>query len=174
MKFKYFSFLVLLVLFSCKDEEKPKEAQVKKQSEPELEISSFEKKLLDLKDVDIAFNESYTIKKIGALKKNDSVFSFVMRLGDNVTTEEVEKYSIGLRSYSYELGNEKSNYLKKDFTPKLVKKKGVNYIILTQKINHIRYFDSIEAYIYARKDWNASGRISTIIVKDILLEEKNK
>ncbi|GAA3777107.1 hypothetical protein GCM10022271_06610 [Corallibacter vietnamensis] len=163
-----------MILFSCKDETKPKEEQVKKQSEPKLEINSFEKNLLDLKDVDLAFNESYTIKRFGAIKKNDSVFSFVLRLGDDVTKEEVKKYSIGLRSYSYELGDNKTNNLKKDFTPNLVKKKGANYIILNQKINHIRYFDSIEAYTYTRRDWNASGRISTIIIKDILLEEKNK
>ena len=34
-----------------------------------------------------------------------------------------------------------------------------------------KYMDSIDFYIYARKDWKASGRLGGIKIRDILLEE---
>lgn len=172
MNYKVGCIIILLAFLSCKNEEKtsPKELNNEPESKIILETNKFENSLLSLKDVNLKFNDSFEIKRFGALKKNDSVFSFVLRLDDNVTQKQVKKYSIGLRSYSFELNDTK--HLKNDFTPNLKTKQGAKYIILNQKINKIRYFDSIEAYIYKRKDWKASGRLGTIIIRDILLEEK--
>ncbi|WP_250433624.1 hypothetical protein [Hanstruepera flava] len=174
MKHSLTYFFLILIIFSCKNEEKTQNIGVQEtKPSKELEVNNFEKSLLSLKDVNVKFNDSFKIKRFGAKKKNDSVYALILRLDENVTEEQVKKYSIGLRSYSFEL-NDSVNSLKRDFSPKITKKQGAKYIILNQKINGIRYFDSIEAYIYKRRDWKASGRLGTIIIKDILLEEKDK
>mgnify|MGYP000353800189 CR=1 FL=1 len=174
MKYSLTCFFLLLIIFSCKNEEKTQNTEIKETKPSKvLEVNNFEKSLLSLKDVNVKFNDSFKIKRFGAKKKNDSVYAIILRLDENVTEEQVRKYSIGLRSYSFELElNDSVNSLKRDFSPKITKKQGAKYIMLNQKINGIRYFDSIEAYIYKRRDWKASGRLGTIIIKDILLEEK--
>lgn len=173
MKYSLSYFFLILLLFSCKNEEKSQNIEIQETKLEELEINNFEKSLLSLKDLNIKFNDSFRLRRFGAQKKNDSVYALILRLDENVTDQEVKKYSIGLRSYSFEL-KDSINSLKKDFSPKVTTKQGAKYIILRQKINNIRYFDSIEAYIYKRKDWKNSGRLGTIVIKDILLEEKNK
>lgn len=173
MNYKLGFILILFGFMSCKKSEKPSVNEIKNVPSDKIEINKFEQSLLDLKDINVKFNDSFQINRFGALKKNDSIYAFVFRLNDNITENLVNKYSIGLRAYSFELGD-KVNHFKSNFTPNLTKKQGGKYIILKQKINNIRYFDSIEAYIYKRRNWNASGRLGTIIIKDILLEEKNK
>ena len=117
MKYRLGYIIIISIFFSCKNGEKKQSQKVDNEPELILKTNNFEKALLDLRDVDVAFNESFKIKRFGGLKKNDSVYSFVMRLADDVTDEEVKKYSIGLRSYSIEFGDNKNIYLKRDYTP---------------------------------------------------------
>ena len=170
-------FFFLATLMSCKSDKKNNkiieqvaETEVVGQDNSkkvEVKKSFFEEKLSDYRDLERQFVDNYKLDKFGSLKINDSVFAFVFKLNKNTTAEMVKKYSIGLRGYSYEKGEP----LKASFAPEIKTRNKENFLILPKNTNGIKYFDSIEVYIYKRKDFKASGRIGTIKVKDILLEE---
>jgi hypothetical protein len=136
--------------------------------ESKKEGNTFESRLLDLRAVNLKFNDNFKVEKFGMLKVNDSVFSFVFKLNEETTNEEVQKFSIGIVGYD---SNLKDPY-KASFSPDIEKIDGNKYLIMTRKINQTRYFDSLEVYTYARKNWEATGRINSIKLEDILFEEK--
>tara|TARA_R110002012_G_scaffold283090_2_gene473165 strand:- start:113984 stop:114505 length:522 start_codon:yes stop_codon:yes gene_type:complete len=172
MKKGIFILFMAITFVACKSDKKEVNETVEEDVEqvlpPAKLINSFEDKLLDFRDVKLKFNDSYTVEKFGMLKQNDTVFSFVFKLGDDTEKLEVEKYSIGVVGYDSKV----SDPFRASFNPELEIKDNKKYLILTREIGETRYFDSIDVYTYKRKDWKASGRLGGFKVRDILFEDK--
>ncbi|WP_418510448.1 hypothetical protein [Corallibacter sp.] len=166
MKYSFTYFLIVMFFFSCKDGNKTSQKNKK-----ESTMNSFEISLLDVRDVNVDFNPNYRIKKFGVLKSNDSVYSYVFRLNDDITKQEVLSHSIGVKAYSYEL-NKDVEFINKGFSPEIEEIEGGKYILLEQKILNIKYIDSLEAFIFSRGNYKASGKLGTIKIFDILLEDE--
>lgn len=94
--------------------------------------------------------------------------SFVFKLNDSTTRETVEAYSLGLRAFDLTL----EKPLSMSFNPTLEIIDGNKYVIVTRVINKNKYFDSLNVYIYKRKDWKGSGSLGNFKIKDILFEDK--
>ena len=171
MTFKKLFFVsMLIVLIGCQENKKTEgEINLNKEEfqENDTKPSTFESKLLDLRDTKVEFNENFKIEKFGMLKQSDSVYSFVLKL-DNITSPfEVEKFSIGVNAYD----SSQQEPFKASFNPEIEEINGNKYILLTRKIENYSYFDSLELYTYKRKDWKSSGKISSVKFKDILFKD---
>lgn len=171
----FFTLALILSLLACKEEKKDSINKDQNITNEEAEVvettkkdNSFEDKVMDLRDIKLQFNDVYKFEKFGMLKQNDSAYSFVFKLDDSTLKEEVEKYSIGIIGYDSSI----SKPFKASFNPELKIKQENKYIILTRVIKQTRYFDSIDVYMYKRKDWKASGRISSIKIKEVLFDTK--
>lgn len=159
--------LIFFIVVSCKKENN-KSNQITTTEQPTNMISSFEKELLDLRDVKTQFTPEYKLKKFGLQKVNDTVFNFVFQLDESTTSETVEKYSIGVKGYDKEL----EKPYRSSHNPVLKTIEQNNYIFLKSGLDDIRYFDSLDVYIYKRKDWKGSGRLGSVKVRDIYFKEK--
>lgn len=176
MKIRILIILIISIsfLFSCKNDKKEPINTTQEQTEQKevLEVkkgdNAFEEKLLDLREINLQFNDSFKLNKFGMLKLNDSVYGFVFKLDDLTTKDEVEKFSVGIIGHDSKL----SKPFKASFSPIIEKREGSKYLIMSRVINNTRYFDSLDVYTYKRKDWKASGRISSIKLEDIFFEEK--
>ena len=92
--------------------------------------------------------------------------SFVFKLDNRTTEKTVEAYSLGIRIFDQEL----PETLNLSFHPEVSKIEGRNYLILGHKIRGANYYDSLDVYIYKRKDWKSSGRLGEIKIKDVLFK----
>lgn len=172
MKKGIFILLMAIAFIACKSDKKnesgeanqpdPETVEIKVESESE----KFEKSLLDYREMAESYAVDFPVEGFGMQKFNDSIFGFVFKVGNAVTTGVVEKYSIGLKGY-----HQKSDKpYAKSASPDLTTIGGNNYVIIKRKIDNIKYFDSLDTYIYTRANWKASGRIGGFKIKDILFE----
>jgi hypothetical protein len=170
MKRTYFTLFALLLILACKTDKKSQNnsnGEFENSKDTELQSTkTFESSILDLRTVNGKFNDQYGVEKFGMVKNNDSIYSFVFKLDNNTTSQTVEAYSIGIRIFDAKL----SAPLNISFHPKIKNIEGNNYLVLSNKLKGIKYFDSLDVYIYKRKDWNSSGRLGEIKIKDILIE----
>ena len=166
----YFILIVLVLIFACKTDKKAEEnngGTNKKYSPLGVQnTNTFEKSILDLRIVNKKFNDQYRVEKFGMLKNNDSIYSFVFKLDNNTTEQTVEAFSMGIRIFDATL----STPLNLSFNPVIENIEGGNYLILSHKLKGVNYFDSLDVYIYKRKDWNSSGRLGQLKIKDVLFE----
>lgn len=126
----------------------------------------FENDLLDLRDINDKLNDNLKVDKFGMQKINDSIFAFVFKLDNQTTGETIKQYSFGIKGYSSELD---APFLS-NFSPILSVVENQKYLVLKRKIKNTRYFDSLDIYIYERKNWKKSGKLGGIIIRDILFE----
>jgi hypothetical protein len=168
-----YALILLVFVTSCKSDKKVNqtdgsengsEAIIDKKETPKL--STFESKLIDLRNVDVQLTENIKVEKFGMQKVNDSIFGFVFRLNNATSRDEIELYSFGIRGFSPELDKPYAA----SFAPQMTMKNEDKYVILTRKIENTRYFDSIDVYIYERKNWKKSGRLGEFVIRDILFE----
>src|SRR5690606_3284627 len=171
MKVKVFLFIITTFVFSCKSDKKDviKPEETNSENIETVKKPQYQDKLLDFREVNLQFNEDYKMKGFAMQKINDSVYAYVFELDNAVTPATVETYSIGTKAYSIDL----KEPIKSSYSPNVETIDGKNYIIMRQKLTKITYIDSVEAYIYQRNNWKASGRLGTLKVKDILLNDKN-
>lgn len=169
MNSKNLSFIIItaLLIFSCSKEKKKVEPEIQNSKQEEVIEKTFLNQLIDVRDVNRSFTDGYHVEKFGMQKVNDSIYGFVFKLSDSVLPETVEKYSVGLTGFN----SEKKENFKGSFNPIIDKIEGNKYVILKRKMENYQHFDSIDVYIYARKNWKASGRIGSFKVRDILFEE---
>ncbi len=157
-------------LIACKSEKKEN-----KQNNTETKVNfvsvkknKLEEKLVDVRNVDKAFNFELKVESFGVEKVNDSIFNFVFKIDPTTKKETVSQYSYGIRGFS---PDSEKPYLRTN-SPDITIVDNSKYIILRNMLKEIRYFDSLDVYIYKRKDWKSSGRLGSIKIYDILLEEK--
>ncbi len=171
MKKGIFILLMVITFVACKSDKK-NENLVNEDLElvkTDVEKENFEESLLDYRDINERFLDDYKVQKFGIQKKGDSLISLVFKLNDSTTKETVEAYSLGVRGFDRTL----KKPLLMTFEPVLSEIDGGKYIIATKVIEDVKYFDSISAYIYKRKDWKGSGNLGGFKVKDILLGDKS-
>lgn len=168
--------LILFVTFGCKSDKKEKPNAVKsdikseegQSKREELKLSSFERRLLDLRDVNKQFNEAFKIEKFGMLQLEENLYGFVFKLDENTTEGTVEKYSVGIKGFNREI----DSTFRASFAPEIKTRNNKKYLILTRKLEKEKYFDSLDVYIFERKNWKASGRLGTIKIRDIFFEKE--
>lgn len=150
---------------SCKENTK-KSIEAGKDSKIIEALNPYESELLDYRSTDVKFNEDFHIDKFGVRKYNDSIFYFILRLKDNVTEDEVNKYSMGVIAYSY--------LLEEDYqavtNPKITRIHDKNYLVINRVPEKTDYLDSIEFYIYQKNNFKASGKLGEIKIIDVLYE----
>lgn len=161
--------IVILAFFSCNKNSKKKDSLEVIDStkiESKIKKPSFEDKLLEIKDINDNFNDDLKVEKFGIQKVNDSIIAFVFKLDKLTSNEVVTKYSFGMRGYSTDLDKP----FLTNFSPDLSIIDGDNYLVLQRKIKNTTYFDSLEVYIYERKNWKKSGKLGKLMIRDILFE----
>ena len=169
MRRTVFLIAILASVLSCKtDNNKNKETNENINSIEQTSKSTFEEALLDIREVNEKFNDQYKVEKFGIQKQGDSLIGFVFKLNDSTSKETVEAYSLGIRVFDRTL----EKPLEMSFNPFLKEIEGQKYVIATRIITETKYFDSISAYIYKRKDWKGSGRLGGFKIRDILIEDK--
>tara|TARA_R100001377_G_scaffold82768_1_gene63482 strand:- start:312 stop:833 length:522 start_codon:yes stop_codon:yes gene_type:complete len=171
MKKGIFILLIAITFIACKSDKNNENADVNEtvSDSTKPEAVSFEQSLLDYRDVNERFLDNYKVEKFGIQKTNDSLIGFVFKLNDSTTNETVEAYSLGIRGFDRNL----KKPLLMTFEPVLSEIDGSKYIIATKVVDEVKYFDSISAYIYKRKDWKGSGNLGGFKVLDILLDDKS-
>ena len=162
--------LISLLVFSCKGDKKESNADqnLNQEQNIENEAKTFENSLIDLRDVDQEFIEGYKVSRFGVRKENDSTYFFALKLDENTTKEVVETYSVGARAFNSE-SEEKT--LVRGYSPNLELRDNDKYLLLKVLPTNWKYMDSIDFYIYARKDWKASGRLGGVKIRDVLIEK---
>ena len=167
MKLKFLLFVMVIAFTACKSEpKKATEISVDKEIK-KSEADLFDEQLIDVRSIDEEFVEGYKVQKFGIQKIKDSIYEFVFRLDSLTTNTTVEAYSVGVRGFNAE---EKEPF-NASFSPNLKLIDEGKYIMLRRNINNLRYFDSIDVYIYERKNWKKSGRLGSIKIRDILFED---
>ncbi len=169
----FFIGLIFLFNLSCKSDKNS--SANKKDGLSELnvkddEANAFEKTLIDYRDIDEQFLESFKVEGFGIQKKPNNKIGFVFKLHPETLESTIIKYSLGIRIFDQTIIKPRTM----SFNPELTKKGDSKYIIVERVIDDMSYFDSIIPYIYKRKDWKGSGELGRFIVRDILFEEKNK
>lgn len=170
MKKVFYAILLLIIIVSCKDEKAKNvgNESLIKEDAVSTTPSSFENELLDLREIKLQFTPEYKLKKFGLQKINDTVFNFVFQLDQSTKAETVEKYSIGVKGFDEKL----EKPFRSSYNPILKTIEANNYIFLKSGLDDIRYFDSLDVYIYKRKDWKGSGRLAGVKIRDIYFKEK--
>lgn len=163
------TFSLLSTILCCKSDKQ--ESKLGPSEDVNSPKNSFEGELLDFREVNDAFNPNYKLVSFGVQKHNDSIYSYVFGLDEGTKNEEVLAHSIGIKAYSHELAEDKE-YINKGFSPEIEIKQNKKYLILKQKISEIKYIDSLEAFIFARKNYKASGKLGVVKIYDILLENE--
>lgn len=129
------------------------------------EIDNFNPNSFELMELGENLASDLEIKKFGIKKINDSISEFIFVLEENISAETVLKYSVGVRAYSSNL----ERPLTSSFAPNLSMYQGENCIRLKKNLQGIEYIDSLDIYSYKRKNWKTSGRLGSIIVRDIII-----
>jgi hypothetical protein len=169
LKILLITFSVFTIILSCKSDKQNPTKPVTKNTEDKL--NSFEESLLDYRKINVNFNPNYNLISFGVKKHNDSIYSYVFGLNNEIKNEEVLAHSIGIKAYSHELLEDKE-YINKGFAPQIEIKENKKFLILKQNFSNIKYIDSLEAFIFTRKNYKASGKLGTVKVYDILLEDE--
>ncbi|WCO01646.1 hypothetical protein [Psychroserpens ponticola] len=166
----YILILIILNLlcFNCKNETKNSSEITESEISKDI-LNDYDQKLLDYRKLDVLLNGNFKIEGFGMKKMPNGNHGFVFKLGDHTTNKIIDYYSIGLIGYSNESPQKP---FEASLHPRLTTKQNNNYIILQRKIDKIRYFDSLDVYIYLRKNYKKSKRLGTVIIKDILFEDK--
>jgi len=171
MKKTLIALIIIPIIFGCKsDKKKDENYPVDSQNDISTELKNtktFESSILDLRTVNEKFNDQYGVEKFGMLKSDDSTYSFVFKLDNDTTAETVEAYSLGIRIFDAELNAP----LNLSFHPEIKNIEDNNYLVLSNKLKGAKYFDSLDVYIYKRRDWKTSGRLGQIKIKDVLIEK---
>lgn len=131
--------------------------------------NKFADELIDLRDVNQQFTSQLKVEKFGIQRINDSVIGFVFQLDPSTSEATVAKYSYGVKGFY----SESPKPYRSSSSPNMETIKNEKYIILRNKVN-ITYFDSLDVYIYKRKNWKESGRLGGIKIKDILIKNENE
>jgi uncharacterized protein YxeA len=168
---KYIVLIFFITFFiSCRNKETTNSLIQTKKQETSIE-SKFESQILDYRLEIGSFNSEYKFTKFGVKANDDQTHSFVLKLSPKTNNSTVESYTIGIRAFSYDLDKP----LSFDVNPKVTKKDGNIYLIITQKLpDNIRYFDSILMFIYERDNWKEFGTIGKYIIRDVLFEDKEQ
>lgn len=167
MKKTIYLIVLVFIVVNCKTENK--KAIEEKTTEDLVEIktkSVFEDELLDVRDVNHELITGYTVEQFGMKKVNDSIHAFVFKLDNNTTEQTVLAYSLGIRGFQ-----EDKNVLEFSPAPFMKTIEQNKYLVLKRKLENIRYFDSIEVYIYERKNWKKSGKLGEYKIKDVVFED---
>ncbi len=161
--------IIALLFCACKSDKKENKVdnQIQKEEVKKWE-KVYEKSLIDLRDVNQDFGSDYSVQRFGIDKKNDSTLFFVLKLDNQTLPETVQKYSLGAKAYN---SQSEEKVLTRSYSPDLKKIGNDKYLMLKILPTDWKYMDSIDFYIYARKDWKASGRLGGIKIRDILIEE---
>jgi hypothetical protein len=94
--------------------------------------------------------EGYTVKTIAFFDDKDNTRQMVLKLGDNVSSEVVEKYSLGIHAYSEKaLKLESRGFFIWDVKPELSRIGDHKYLIVNTK-SSISQADSIIFFLYDR------------------------
>lgn len=174
MRNPFLYILLIILVFNCKSEKKEVQStsdetiEAKKDPLQQSKSFKFESKLLDVRGIKQEFNENLKVNKFGMQYVNDSIYAFVLNLDPSTLEETVSNYSFGVKGHY----SESETPFKTTFSPEMTTIGNEKYVILRRKINKIKYFDSLDIYIYRRKNWKASGRLGSIKVKDILFENE--
>ena len=165
--------IFILLLTSCKSD-KNNETQ---QSGP-IEVivdstnkaeATYEDKLLDFRPISKRFNEDFLVNDFGVDKINDSIYKLVLKLDPMTLNETVLKYSIGVRGVNNTTHN---NSLLGAYAPEVETIDEGKYIRLRAVLPKTEYFDSLNFYIYERKNWQGAGMLGGFWIRDILLVEE--
>lgn len=161
--------IVLLLLSSCKSEKKEsiKDSEIKQETTNNENQRLFEKSLIDLRDVGQEFIEGFEVKKFGINKVNDSTLFYVLKLSESTLEETVQKYSVGSKAYN---NDSDKIILSRSYSPSIKYRDDEKYLLLRILPTNWTYMDSIDFYIYARKDWKSSGRLGGVKIRDVLIE----
>ena len=155
---------LIALLSSCKDEAKTDNGiDISEQSGP-----TYDDQLFDLRLVNKRFNEDLFVEEFGVDKVNDSIYKLVLKLDSNTTRDAVLKYSLGVRGMNNTTYN---NELLGAYAPLLEEIDNKKYIRLRAVLPNTQYFDSLNFYIYARKNWKNSGMLGSFWIRDIMLVE---
>ena len=133
---------------------------------PKSESQIFESKLVDYRELDNRFNKNMEVHAFGIQIPNDSTMAFVFRLNKSTIDGEVEKYSFALKGFY----NDNTNIFRASFNPSIKKIGDNKYIQLWHKKANIKYFDSLQVFIYERNNWKNSGKLGGFTFSDILIE----
>ncbi|MGG5488430.1 hypothetical protein [Gaetbulibacter sp. PBL-D1] len=168
MKTKFYILsIALFCLLSCKSEKKENtKKEINQSTEETPPPSAFESSLLDLRPIEKDLTSGYKVNKFGIQKENDSLIGFVFLLDNNATPETVEAFSMGIRAFDRTL----EKPLNMSFNPEIEIIEGQKYVIAKQILKSTNYFDSVDVFIYKRKDWKGSGRLGGFKIRDILFE----
>jgi len=163
-------FIVIIALLtSCKNESKNKIDKVlDARNESDKPITSYDDQLFDLRLVKKRFNEDLFVEEFGVDMINDSIYKLVLKLDSNTNNDAVLKYSFGVRAMNNTTHN---NKLLGAYAPRLEEIDNNKYIRLRAVLPDTQYFDSLNFYIYARKNWKGSGMLGSFWIRDIMLVE---
>lgn len=171
MKFKSILFVaVTLLITSCQSEKSKSKDKI---DEPVIiednaegkSLDNFVDELLDYRELNKNFAENLTVRGFGMKKFNDSIYAYVLKLDNLTTSDIVSSYSFGFKSFHQ--GSDSP--LNVTFSPNIELKNGDKFLIMKRKLN-VKSFDSLDAYIYARNNWEASGRIGGFKIIDVYFE----
>ena len=167
-KILYF-IVIIALLTSCKNESKNKIDKVlDARNESDKPITSYDDQLFDLRLVKKRFNEDLFVEEFGVDMINDSIYKLVLKLDSNTANDAVLKYSFGVRGMNNTTHN---NKLLGAYAPRLEEIDNNKYIRLRAVLPDTQYFDSLNFYIYARKNWKGSGMLGSFWIRDIMLVE---
>ncbi|MCA0131290.1 hypothetical protein [Winogradskyella alexanderae] len=159
---------VLLSFVLCCKNEKTSKNENGKNEKTELR-SSYEKSLIDYRDLNMPLATDFIIEAFGMKKVKERNYAFVFKLNNNIEQSVLDKYSVGIRGFE----NYSDDSFETTFNPKNIYDiEGRKYMICTKLINKIRYFDSLEVFIYNRNNWENSGKLGSIKIIDILFEDE--
>ena len=163
---------LIILLSSCKEEAK-NDINRKTKSVDGIDISeqsgsTYDDQLFDLRLVNKRLNEDLFVEEFGVDKVNDSIYKLVLKLDSNTTNDDVLNYSIGVRGMNNTTYN---NELLGAYAPMLEEIDNNRYIRLRAVLPNTQYFDSLNFYIYARKNWKGSGMLGSFWIRDIMLVE---
>lgn len=163
---------LITLLSSCKEEAKNDINRKNKADDgintSEQSGSTYDDQLFDLRLVNKRFNEDLFVEEFGVDKVNDSTYKLVLKLDPNTTHDAVLKYGIGVRGMNNITYN---NDLLGAYAPKLEEIDNNRYIRLRAVLPNTQYFDSLNFYIYERKNWKGSGMLGSFWISDIMLVE---
>ena len=98
------------------------------------------------REVHQKFIENFEIKKVAFLKSKKGNFQYALLLNENITSSQVDNYSLGLHIYPT---NYEGKFLIWDVKPEL-KSFGKNNYIIEEFKQPITKFDSIAFFLYDR------------------------
>lgn len=171
-----FILLIAITFVACKSDKKNENINVIESSIntkdslvlEKTESEKFENNLIDYREIDKRFNEELIVDKFGIQIANDSTLAFIFRLNPSSIESAANNYSFAIKGFHN--GNDK--LFRGTYNPKVNNIGDAKYIQLWQEMIEIKYFDSLQVYIYEKNNWKGSGSLGEIMIKDILIEDK--